>query len=92
MGVFIGGLYAVSGYFINEKSTAGAGYAVASLTSLALAGRMGHYYYKYITNIIIIQYLNNCIHRSGILVPRGLMAGVAAVAGIHNIKKYLQES
>ena len=46
MGLLIGGLYAASAYCNNDKSTASRGYVLAALTSVALAGRMGHYYYQ----------------------------------------------
>ena len=46
MGMLISGLYAASGYFIPDRATASRGYAMAVLTSIALGGRMGHYYYK----------------------------------------------
>jgi lipid-binding SYLF domain-containing protein len=47
MGILIGGFYAASGFItIGDKSSAWKGHALAALTSVALGGRMGHYYYK----------------------------------------------
>ena len=48
MGLLIGGLYAASGYFVSAKTTKCRGYALAAITSIALCGRMGHYYFKYV--------------------------------------------
>ena len=68
-GSIVGCLYIASSYLIN-KNQGFAGHGLGALTSCALAGRMGHYYYK-----------------TGILMPRGALAGLAAVAGVYNLLK-----
>ena len=68
-GGIVGGLYVASAQLIN-KNEGQYGHALGALTSIALSGRMGHYYYK-----------------TGILIPRGVLAGFAAAAGLYNIIK-----